>query len=158
MSRDHQHFGGLDLVKTRERADGFAAQVHISERLAEQELAVARELGLPRSFRSERPARGGEAVEDHEAGIVARPGILTAGIAQAHDEPQRGAGRGESPPALRSGSERRGLLGLLLLGLLLLDDFRLAAAASATPAGAASTTTVGGGDADDREVAIGRGR
>src|SRR6478735_6516556 len=70
---DHEHLRGFDLVELTERAHRLAAEVHVGQRLAEEQIAGAGHFGLPAFLHAEIDAFArGELVEKHEANIVTR--------------------------------------------------------------------------------------
>ncbi len=91
---DDEHVLGRRAIPRRDQPNRRAAQVHERRRLDEHD-AARRVVGLAcgilvlpsldaQAFR--------EFVDDHEAEVVARPFVLAAGIAEAHDDGGRDAG------------------------------------------------------------------
>ncbi len=89
VMKDHDS-GGVELVEIRRRAHRLAGQVHEGFGLEQHHLFGAKPPFADQPLKALAPGRkavvGGDAVQRHEADVVAVAGIFAAGIAKAHKE------------------------------------------------------------------------
>jgi hypothetical protein len=88
---DDEDFGGFETEEAADGSDRDAAEIHESLGLEEQQGTGAREVTIEALFHGPcGPEACGQAVEDHESGIVARLFVFASGIAETGDEADGG--------------------------------------------------------------------